>query len=217
MKSDAELRNDVLAELKWEPGVKPETIGVAVKDGVVMLTGYVDSYAEKRIAELAVERVSGVRAVAEEIDVRLPGTSERTDLDIARAAENAIGWHVWLPKDRIKIFVEHGWITLEGQLDWQYQREAAEWALHHLRGVKGISNLITLKPKVSPTEIKTKIEKALERNAALDAKRITITASGAKVTLSGKVRSLAERDEAARAAWAAPGVFEVENLITVAD
>lgn len=217
MKTDMELRNDVMDELNWEPSLNPAAIGVAVKDGVVILSGYVDSYAEKQAAEHAVKRVSGVQAVAEEIEVRLPGLTVRSDPEIARAVENALTSNVWVPRDKIKITVEHGWLTLEGNVDWQYQKEAVEHAVRQLIGLKGVNNLVIVKPPIQPIEIKAKIEAALKRNARIDAKRITVTARGSKVTLAGKVRSWAEREEAQRVAWAAPGMFQVENLITVGD
>ncbi len=218
MKCDKELQQDVLDELAWEPGVDVEDIGVIVKDGVVTLTGSVDSYYEKLSAMNAAKRVAGVKALAVEIEVGLPGMSERTDADIARAAENALAWDTSVPEDRIKVTVEQGWITLDGKVDWNYQKRAAEDAVHYLTGVKGISNQIAITPtqKVSPAEVKANIEKALKRNATLEAQRITVTATGAKVTLSGSVRSLADREEAERAALNAPGVFEVEDVIDIA-
>ena len=165
MKSDRELQIDVLDELRWEPGVKATDIGATVKDGVVTLEGTVDSYAEKWAAEKAVKRLPGVKALAVELQVKLPGSSERTDADIAKTAETVLKWDVLVPRDRIKVTVEKGFLTLEGEVDRQFQRSAAERAVHHLTGVKGVSNQITIKPKVAPTEVKEKIEAALKRNA----------------------------------------------------
>ncbi len=214
-KTDTEIQRDVLDELKWEPSVNANEIGVAVKDGIVTLTGYVDSYFEKRAAERAAARVAGVKAVVQEIEVRLPGSSQRTDADIAQAALNALRWDIAVPHDRVKVKVENGWVTLEGDVDWQYQKMAAARAVQNLIGVKGVSNLITVKPRVTPTDVKAKIEDSFKRQAEIDASNIKVDVQGSKVTLSGTVRSWAERDAAWRAAWAASGITEVVDKLTV--
>jgi osmotically-inducible protein OsmY len=215
MKNDADLQRDVFDELRWEPAVHSTDIGVTVKDGVVTLTGAVGSYPEKWAAERAAKRVSGVKALAEELEVKLPGSGKQTDADIAEAAESALKWNVLVPQDRIKVTVEKGFLTLEGQVDWEYQSSAAKKAVLNLTGVTGVANEITVKPNVAATDVKAKIEAALKRNALLDAQQIQVQADGGKVTLRGSVSSWAERDEAEAAAWAAPGVNEVNDLIMV--
>lgn len=213
--TDLELKESVEDELNWEPSVNAAAIGVAAKDGVVTLSGRVDSYWEKIAAERAATRVAGVKAVANELEIRLPVSSERTDEDIARSAVNRLEWSVSVPRDRVKVKVSKGWITLEGNVDWQYQKTAAEEAVRNIVGVKGVLNHIEVKPQVSKLEIKTAIEAALRRSAEVDANRITVETDGGKVILRGAVRSWFEREEAERAAWRAPGVRSVDNRITV--
>jgi osmotically-inducible protein OsmY len=215
MRTDSDIKREVEDELRWDPSVDATNFAVAVKDGVVTLTGFVTSYAQKFAAERAVKRVAGVFGVANDIEVRLPGVDERPDPDIAR--DVAAELKIWLPNSwqNIKVVVNNGWVTLEGEVEWNYQREYAERAVRWIKGVKGVSNLIRLKPKEtpSPAEIKEKIEEAFRRSALIDANRITVEANGGEVILKGRVRSWAERQEAERAAWAAPGVVKVVNQI----
>jgi osmotically-inducible protein OsmY len=216
MKTDLQLQRDVLEELKFEPSIREAEIGVAAKGGVVTLTGTVDSYAEKFSAERTAERVGGVKAVADELKVKLPGSHQRSDTDIAHAAVNALRWDIQVPDDRIKATIEDGWIALEGEVEWQYQKWAAEGAVRNLTGVKGVTNLIAVKPKkASSYEVGQKIKDSMRRHAERDADRITVESKDGRVTLRGTVSSYAERQDAERAAWQAPGVTKVDDLIAV--
>jgi osmotically-inducible protein OsmY len=211
--TDQEIQTNVMAELRWDPSVPATEIGVVVKDGVVTLTGTVDTYMKKWRAEEVAHRVTGVIAVANEIQVRSIG--ERTDSDIAAAAVHALTWNSTIPQGKVHVTVDKGWITLKGDVEWQYQRQEAERAVRRLLGVKGVSNLITVKPAASPSDLKRKIQDALVRNAQIDADGITVEVEGSKTILKGKVRSWAEREEAERVAWLAPGITSVDNRISL--
>jgi osmotically-inducible protein OsmY len=205
----------MLAEMKWDARIMPNEIGVAAKDGIVTLTGWVDSYSKKWAAEESAHRVRGVKAVANDIEVRLPSSAERTDADIAAAAVRALEWDAFVSVDKLDVTVSKGWVTLKGEVEWQYQKVDAERVVRRLSGVKGVSNLIIVRPRITPSALKEKIEDALVRGAELDAQRITVEVQGSKVILKGTVRSWAEKQEAERVAWLAPGITSVDNRITI--
>ena len=215
MKTDAELQHDVMDELRWEPTIKAAEIGVGVTDGVVTLSGYVDSFYKKWAAERAAARVFGVKAIAEDLKVRLPGSFKQSDEDLARAVANVLEWNVLVPHDRVKVQVRAGSVNLSGEVDWGYQKFAAEDAVRYFMGVVWFNNQITVKPVVKPQDVKDQIENALQRNALLDARRVIVETHLGRVILSGNVRSWAERAEAQWVAWSAPGVAEVENNIII--
>ena len=215
MRTDSEIERDVVEELKWNPDLDSTDIAVTVKDGVVTLAGFVKSYVDKTEAEVAAKRLAGVVAVANDIAVRLPATDERTDPEIAREAVASLRSQLPISAERIKVVVKNGWVTLEGTVEWHYQRNIAEAAVGYIRGVKSVTNLIGLRPRAEPIEIKKRIEEAFRRSAEIDANHITVEANGSEVVLKGSVRSWTEREEAERAAWAAPGVTKVEDRLAV--
>ena len=215
MKTNATLQQDVIDELSYEPSLNAKNIGVVANDGVITLTGTVPSYSNRFAAEHAAERVAGVKAVADETKVDLPAMHKRNDQDIAAAALNAMSWNMLVPDGKVQVRVDSGWVTLDGKVDHNYQRTAAEEAVRHLTGVSGVNNLVTLKPAVNASGVKEKIESAFRRAADVDSQHIGLNVTGNKVVLSGNVSSWAERREAEYAAWSAPGVWQVENDLRV--
>ena len=215
MSSDLALRQQILDELEWEPALDAAHIGVLAEDGVITLTGYVGGYAERAIAEQVVARIKGVKAVAQELQVRLAHNQKRDDDQIARRALKIIGWDTTVPGDKVRLKVEKGWITLSGDVEWNFQREGVEAAVRKLSGVMGVTNHITVRPNADPGDVKHRIEEALQRNAQLDAQDIKVTVDDGKVTLQGHVPAWHERSIAEQAAWSAPGVSAVEDHIVV--
>lgn len=215
MKTDAEIKNDVLDELAWQPNIDETKIGVIVEDGVVTLSGVVDNYTKKVAAEKAVKAVKGVKAVALDIDVKYGTDYKKTDKEIAKAVVNALAWDTSVPEDKVAIKVEDGWVYLSGELKWFYQKDAAKKAVENLLGVKGVVNSIQIKQVLEPFQIKDRITKAFERSADVNARNVTVAVDGHTVTLRGTVNSIAEKEEAQRAAYFAPGVYEVKNELKV--
>jgi osmotically-inducible protein OsmY len=212
---DGDIRRKVIAELDWDPSIDASAVGVAVKDGVVTLSGSIASYWQKKEAERVAKRVAGVKAVAEDLTIKLPGAAERSDADIAQSVVTGLRFNVAVPHDRIQVTVENGWVTLEGEVEWQYQKSVAESAIKYLMGVKGVTNSISIKPRISAADVKAKIESAFARRAQLNANQIRVESNDSKVILRGSVHSWDEKDQAEQAAWGAPGVTKVENDVIV--
>lgn len=215
MRSDAQIQKDVMAELKWQPSLSSSEIGVAVKKGVVTLSGQVDSFLKKATAERAAKNVAGVKAVAEDIEVRSASSLAKSDTEIAVAILKALEWNSAVQHERIKIKVENGVVRLDGEAEWDFQRTEAKKAIEKLDGVKMVLNFITLKPHAEPVDIQQKIEAAFKRSATIDSKKVNIDVIGSKVVLHGKVRSFAEKQDAENAAWAAPGVLTIDNQLEI--
>jgi osmotically-inducible protein OsmY len=216
MTTDTEIQKNVMEELKWDPIMQSAEIGAIVKDGIVTLVGYVDNYSQRLAAENAVKRVKDVRAVAIDIAISLPDDQRRSDTDLAAAALNALKWSSFVPEDKIRLKVDGGWITMEGEVEWQFQKESAYSAVSDLIGVHGVINRINVRPNITPVIVKDVIKKALERSADIEADSINISTDGGRIVLKGKVRSWAERKEVERAVWATPGVIEVKDELIIA-
>jgi osmotically-inducible protein OsmY len=217
MKTASELQHDVLEELTWEPGLEAGGIGVAVHDGVVTLSGHVGTFTEQNRAEAAAKRVHGVRGVANNLVVKLPSSHVRDDTDLAEAAVHALRWTSSVPSEEVKVTVRNGWVVLEGEVEWFYQKETALRAVRDLTGIKGVTNLITVRPRSTAGEVKEKIEAAFRRSAEIDARAVNVEVDGSRATLRGRVSSWTEWEEAERAAWSAPGIDLVENDLEVED
>jgi osmotically-inducible protein OsmY len=215
MQTDNDIQKEVIAALKGEPSLRDDDIALGVRDGVVTLAGFVDSYADKWRAERTVSKLKGVKAVVNDLKVKLPVSSQRPDPELARAVVDALKWNIQVPHDRIQVVVEDGWVTLKGEADWYYQKEEAERTVRNLTGVKGVSNLITVAVKPTPSDVKKRIVEALQRAAQFDAERITVEIDGHKAILRGTVRSYAELKDAERAVRNVPGIAEVETHLTV--
>jgi osmotically-inducible protein OsmY len=215
MKSDIEIQKDVIEQLKWEPFLNAAQIGVAVKNGIVTLSGQVDAYSKKILAEKTTKKVAGVKAIAEDIQVGISPVYKKTDTEIAEAVVNALKWHTMIPDEKIKVSVEDGNVKLEGDVEWEYQRNQAKTAVENLSGVRFVTNLVAVKPKITPYELQQKINSSFQRSANIDSARITAEVLGSKITLRGKVRSFAEKEDAENAVWSAPGVVSVENKLLI--